>query len=246
MKRIAIIGATSLIAEQSARLWVREAVALTLVGRELSRLERIAADLRVRSPQSSIVCKVTDFADARAIASFVDDLDAEGGAQDLVLIAHGTLPDQKACEQDLVVAREALAVNGLSPVLFAEAFARRMAEKGQGTIAVIGSVAGDRGRRSNYVYGAAKSLVDRYLEGMRHRFAGTGVRVITIKPGPTDTPMTAHLKGGVKLAAPEDVAAAIVSGVEAGKPVIYAPFKWRIIMAVIRALPTVIFNRLNI
>ena len=122
-----------------------------------------------------------------------------------------------------------------------------MEKANHGTIALIGSVAGDRGRKSNYVYGAAKGLVTRYAQGLQHRFAGTGVKVVLIKPGPTDTPMTAHLKNtGAKLASVESVAKLIVDGVEVGKPVVYAPGKWWLIMMIIRHLPAIIFNKINI
>jgi len=140
---------------------------------------------------------------------------------------------------------EALAVNGISPVLFAEAFAAHMEKARTGTLALIGSVAGDRGRKSNYVYGAAKGLVTRYVQGLQHRLAGTGVKVVLIKPGPTATPMTAHLpqRG---MASVESVAGLIVKGLREGKPVIYAPPKWAIIMMVIRHLPGFVFNKLDI
>lgn len=243
--RIVIIGATSAIAEHCARLWVQDrAVDLVLVARDQPRAERIAADLRVRSPRSAVQVLASNFLDAAAIEGTAGA--AWGGGADLVLIAHGVLPDQPACEQDLAACRAALDVNALSPVLFAEAFARRMAVRGRGTLAVIGSVAGDRGRKSNYVYGAAKGMVDRYLQGLRHRFAGSGVKVAIIKPGPTDTPMTAHLKGSTSLAPVDAVARLIVDGLERGQEVIYAPGKWRLIMLVIRHLPGFVFNKMNI
>lgn len=243
--RIVIIGATSAIAEHCARFWVEDGdVELVLVARDPARTERVAADLRVRNPQARIEVLAAGFINP-------DEIDAAagaawGGGVDLVLIAHGVLPDQGACEQDLAACRAALEVNALSPVLFAEAFARRMATRKRGTLAVIGSVAGDRGRKSNYVYGAAKGLVDRYLQGLRHRFAGSGVKVVVIKPGPTETPMTAHLKGSTRLAPVEDVARDIVDGLARGKEVIYVPGKWQLIMLVIRHLPGFVFNRMNI
>lgn len=244
-KRIVIIGATSAIAEHCARLWVQGSGAdLVLVGRDRERAERVAADLRIRGPQSGVEVVTSGFLDAAEIERTVGAVWGHG--VDLVLIAHGVLPDQRACEQDLAACREALDVNALSPVLFAEAFARRMAAQNRGTLAVIGSVAGDRGRKSNYVYGAAKGLVDRYLQGLRHRFAGSGVKVAVIKPGPTDTPMTAHLKGSAKLAPVEDVARDIVKALERGQEVIYVPGKWRIIMLIIRHLPGFVFNKMNI
>lgn len=247
MQRVVIIGATSAIAEHCARLWVKNNhVNMVLVGRDLCKTERVATDLRVRSPRSNICTIETDFLDPCAIRQLVDNLVSEGPVH-TVLIAHGSLPEQEVCEQDLTVCHEALEVNGISPVLFAEAFIGYMQKAGNGRLAVIGSVAGDRGRKSNYVYGAAKGLITRYVQGLQHRLANTGVKVILIKPGPTDTPMTAHLKQqGSGLASVENVAKLIVKGVHQGKPVIYAPFKWALIMLIIRHLPRFIFNRMNI
>jgi short-subunit dehydrogenase len=172
-QRIVIIGATSAIAEHCARLWLdRHSVHLTLVGRDAARTEKVAADLRVRSAASTVTVRTADFNDPAAIRALADTI-AAGGVPQQVLIAHGSLPDQQQCQRDLGAAAEALHVNGVSPVLFAEAFAAHMETAG-GVITIIGSVAGDRGRRSNYVYGAAKGLVTRYAQGMQHRLAGSG------------------------------------------------------------------------
>lgn len=246
-KRIVIVGATSAIAEHCARLWLeKQPAALTLVGRDTQRIERVATDLKVRSPESEIRTVQAETLDPEAIKATVENI-VQSGKVDVVLIAHGSLPDQADCQDDLTACREALDVNGVSPVLYAEAFAKQMAQTNHGTIALIGSVAGDRGRKSNYVYGAAKGLVTRYAQGMQHRFADTEVKVVLIKPGPTDTPMTAHLKGkGATLASVERVAKQIVEGVEAGKPVIYAPGKWWLIMMIIRHLPAFVFMKLRI
>lgn len=217
-----------------------------LVGRDRQRTERVATDLRVRSPSSRIQTIQANFAEPDEIADVVRTIVAQG-LPDVVLIAHGSLPDQDACQQSLALARDALQVNGVSPVLFAEAFASPMGLAGRGTIAIIGSVAGDRGRKSNYIYGAAKGLVSRYAEGLQHRLAATGVSIVLIKPGPTDTPMTAELKGrGARLAPVEDVARGIVKGIDRGHSTIYVPGKWRWIMLIIRHLPAFIFNKLNI
>lgn len=246
-QNIVIVGATSAIAEHCARLWAQgKSVNLTLVGRDANRTERVATDLRVRSPQSRIGVIRAEFHSANAIQETVNAI-VEQGAIDTVLIAHGSLPDQNTCQTDLGACREALEINGVSPLLYAEAFAGHMAKSGHGTIALISSVAGDRGRKSNYVYGAAKGLVTRYAQGLQHRFAGTGVKVVLIKPGPTDTPMTAHLKAqGAKLAPVADVAKNIVAAIARGQAVTYAPGKWQLIMLIIQHLPRAIFNRLNI
>ena len=139
----------------------------------------------------------------------------------------------------------------MAPALYAEALANAMQQAGRGAVAVIGSVAGDRGRKSNYVYGAAKGLVARYMQGLQHRLAlqKSPVRAVLIKPGPTDTPMTAHLKTGTgraSMAAPEEVARCIVRGIDRGRAVVYAPGKWALIMLIVRCLPDFVFRRINL
>ena len=247
MKKIVIIGATSAIAEQCARLWSqREAVDMVLVGRNADKAERVAQDLGVRSPASCFHVVQADFIDAAAITRTVAGI-MQAGAVDLVLIAHGSLPSQPAAQANLQLCRDALEVNAISPMLFAEAFAGHMETAKHGTLVLIGSVAGDRGRKSNYIYGAAKGLVTRYAQGLQHRFAGTEVKVVLIKPGPTDTPMTTEFKQkGIKMASALDVAQCIVRGIDQGKLVIYAPTKWSIIMMVIRHLPQFIFEKMDI
>lgn len=235
------------MAEHCARLWVTESPkTMVLLGRDSAKAERVAQDLRIRSAQSVIVVETTDFLDPVKIREWVDQVCASG-VPDIVLIAHGSLPDQKECQQNLVQNQQVLHLNGVSPVLFAEAFAGHMEQANKGTLAIIGSVAGDRGRKSNYVYGSAKGLVTRYAQGLQHRLANTNVHVVLIKPGPTDTPMTAALKGkGPKMADVTTVASCIVVGIAKHKPVVYAPEKWAMIMMVIRHLPRFIFNKMDI
>lgn len=244
-RRIVVIGATSVIAQHCARQWAREPVDLLLVGRDLRRLDVVAADLRVRSPGSRVEVLAADLLDPDAIEQVVRHAAAE--PVDIALIAHGSLPDQAACQQDLAGARAALEVNGVSPVLFAEAFVQAMEQAASGCVVIIGSVAGDRGRKSNYVYGAAKGLVTRYAQGLQHRLAASPVHVMLVKPGPTETPMTAHLRSqGARMASPEDVARRIVDGVARRARVVYAPAKWWLVMMVIRHLPHFIFRKLEI
>lgn len=247
MKKIVIVGATSLMAESCARIWVgREPVRLVLIGRRPEALDRVAQDLKVRSPQSVIQTLSGDLLVAQSISTLVQRA-LEGGEPDAVLIAHGSLPEQVDCEQNLPLCEETLLINGVSPVLWAEAFAGPMQRANHGTLAILGSVAGDRGRQSNYVYGSAKGLVSRYAEGLQHRLSGTKVRVVLIKPGPTDTPMTSKFKAkGMKLAPVETVAEGIVKAMDQGTPVVYIPGKWALIMMVIRHLPRWVFHRLKI
>jgi decaprenylphospho-beta-D-erythro-pentofuranosid-2-ulose 2-reductase len=246
-KRIVIIGATSAIATHCARQWIqRGETHMTLVGRDLEKLERLAQDLRARSANSSVFVQRGSFDSAAGIQMTVDSI-ADSSQLDIVLIAHGSLSDQMQCQNDLTLCQSELVLNGVSPALYAEAFTQKMLINNRGTIVVIGSVAGDRGRKSNYVYGAAKGLVTRYIQGLQHRLAGSGIKVVLIKPGPTDTPMTSSLKEkGAKLAPVDEVAAAILLAADKGVPVAYVPKKWWLIMMIIRHLPNFIFKKMNI
>lgn len=245
--RIVVIGATAAIAEHCCRLWVqRGPTDLVLVARDAAKVERIATDLRVRGGAgTSVEVMIANFLDTADIVR-VADATAAAGRIDIVMIAHGVLTRQETCG-DIAACRESLEVNAVSPALFAEAFAGHFAKANHGTIAIIGSVAGDRGRKANYTYGAAKGFLARYAEGMEHRFAGTGVAVVLLKPGPTDTPMAAENKAnGRRLAAVEDVARTIVRGIDARKAVVYAPPIWQLVMLIVRHLPRFVFNRLSI
>ena len=246
MKKILVVGATSKIAEQCIRIWAKEPCELILLARSFEKLSAIKEDLSVRSPKSLISIHTINFNNQEDVNSFLDQ-SFEKSHIDIALIAHGSLPDQQQAQNDLDVAKNEFFVNGISPALFAGAIYQRMEKNNCGSLAVIGSVAGDRGRRSNYIYGASKSLVATYIEGLQHRAAATNISISLIKPGPTDTPMTSHLKAeGMELASSEAVAEDIVKGIAKHKPVIYTPIKWQLIMLIIRHLPRMIFNRLNI
>jgi decaprenylphospho-beta-D-erythro-pentofuranosid-2-ulose 2-reductase len=247
MRRMVIVGATSNIAEQCARLWVEKSVIdLTLIARDLSRLESIANDLKVRSPSSSLKVIRANFKDPGSIKKSIQHILKQGHV-DSVLIAHGSLPDQSACQNDVLLNADTLFINGISPVLFAEIFTTEMLSYGHGNIGIISSVASDRGRKSNYSYGSAKSMISVYVEGLQHRVAGTKVKITLIKPGPTRTRMTEHLRDlKPRLANPELVAQDIVAAMDNGVKVVYSPKKWKVIMFIIRRLPDFIFNRINI
>jgi hypothetical protein len=244
--KIVVIGATSGIAEHCCRLWLAEQPAeLVLVARDAAKVDKIAADLRVRSPASTVTTIQGDFLDRAFIQRVVDGAVATGPV-DIALIAHGWMPDNQV-GLDLATCEQILDINAVSPVLFAEAFAGHFVKTGRGTIAIIGSVAGDVTRKANYLYGASKALLTRYAQGLDHRLLGSGVKVVLIKPGPTDTPMAAaHRASGRRLASVEEVARAMVRGIDAKRPVVYAPAQWALIMFVVRHLPRFVFNRLNL
>ncbi len=245
MQRVLIMGATSAIAEAIARLYAARGAALMLIGRSADRLEAIAADLRVRGATMVQTCVL----DARAIARYEAALAgavAGLGGLDVALIAHGTLSDQKACEHSVELLADEFAVNALGAMAFAGLLANHFEAQGRGVIAAISSVAGDRGRQSNYVYGAAKAALSAYLSGLRQRLYPRGVAVVTIKPGFVSTPMTAAFPKGALWATPGAVARDIVRAIDRGTPVLYTPWFWRPVMAIIRAVPEFLFRRLRL
>ncbi len=244
-EKILIIGATSAIAEAVARLWAARRCALFLVGRREERLEAIAADLCVRGA-ASVECFTMDACDRERHAAMLDAALASLGGLDTVLIAHGSLPDQKACEASVEQTLHEIDNNGVSVVALSTRLAQHLAEQGHGCLAVIGSVAGDRGRQSNYVYGAAKGMVDIFLQGLRNRLARSGVQILTIKPGFIDTPMTAAFAKGALWRTPQAIAGDIVEAVERRRDVVYLPGFWRVIMFVIRHIPECIFKKLSL
>lgn len=246
--KILIVGGTSAIAEHCARQWIKQdACELILLGRDQEKLQRVASDLKVRSPEVEIQLQTVDFLNAAAIQNCINSINQQG-AIDLALIAHGNLPDQDRCQNDLIQCQQAIEINAVSPVLFTEIIAKHMIERNHGKLGVIGSVAGDRGRKSNYVYGASKALIDKYVQGLQHRLAliGSDVSATLIKPGPTATPMTAGISGKGKLATPEQVASDIVRGISQGKVTVYTPGKWALIMLIIRNLPFFLFKKMDI
>lgn len=241
-RKVLIVGATSAIAEAVARRLAVRGDSLLLAGRDATRLDAIAADLRVRgAPQAHI--GILDVARSDEHARFVEDAWRTHGPFDIVLIAHGTLPDQQACEASVERTLAEMNVNFIGTVSLLTVIANRMQERKSGTIAVITSVAGDRGRQSNYVYGAAKGGVSLFLQGLRHRLAPVGVKVVDIKPGFVDTPMTAAFPKGGLWATPARVAKDIVRALDRGTAVLYTPWFWRGIMWIVRAVPNALFHR---
>ncbi|HEX3397405.1 MAG TPA: SDR family oxidoreductase [Steroidobacteraceae bacterium] len=245
MKRVLIIGATSALAEATARRFAASGDALFLVGRSPQRLQAIADDLTVRGASRAQVC-VLDVRDISAYQAVLDEAWTALGGLDFALIAHGTLSDQAACQRSVAALLDEFQVNALSVMALCTLLAERFAEQKRGVIAVISSVAGDRGRGSNYVYGSAKAAVSAFTSGLRQRLRPSGVAVVTIKPGFVDTPMTANFKKGLLWATPAGVGKEIAAAMIAGTPVIYTPGFWRPVMWIIRSLPEFVFRRLSL
>jgi decaprenylphospho-beta-D-erythro-pentofuranosid-2-ulose 2-reductase len=245
MRKILIIGATSAIAQATAKLFAEQHDALFLVGRDADKLEAIAADLKVRGAHQ-VDYTALDLNEFDKHPSMLEQAEASLEGLDTVLIAHGTLDDQKACEQDFAKAEQALRTNFLSVVSLLTPIANRLEKQHYGCIAVISSVAGDRGRQSNYVYGTAKGALSLFLQGLRNRLHPANVCVVTIKPGFVDTPMTASLKKGALWAKPEIVARGIYRAIKKRKNSVYLPWFWWPIMMIIRHIPEPIFKRMKL
>jgi short-subunit dehydrogenase len=245
MKRILIMGATSAIAEATAREFARRGDSLFLVARDAQRLQAVADDLKVRGALMTHIY-LLDAKDMDRYPALLDAAAEHMGGIDAALIAHGTLSDQAACQNSIDLMLQEFTINALSFMALCTHLANRFEAQRHGVIAVIASVAGDRGRQSNYVYGSAKAAVTAFASGMRQRLFSKGVGVVTIKPGFVSTPMTAAFKKGALWASPEAVAASIVRAMDRCTPIIYTPWFWRPIMGIIKVVPEFIFRRLKI
>ena len=244
VRKTLIIGATSAMAQAVAELLAEAGAELFLVARNEERLSAMKADLTLRHG-ATVRMRGLDVRDVEKHEGIVEEAFASLGSIDLVLIAHGHLPDQSACEASPHLALETFNVNALSVISLLTLLAQRLESQGHGTLAVITSVAGDRGRRSNYVYGSAKGAVSLFLQGLRSRLHPHGVRVLTVKPGLVDTPMTAQFKKGFLWASAAQVAKGLVRSLKGSRDVVYLPRYWRWIMLVVRGIPEWVFKRLK-
>lgn len=244
MRKVMIVGATSAIAEQVARLYASRGDDLFITGRNQQRLEAVAADLKLRGA-GKVETAVLDIDELPAHPGVLERA-WSAGEIDVVLVAPGTLPDQAACETSATLTVREFSTNGLSVIAFLTLVAQRMQPQGRGTIAAISSVAGDRGRQSNYVYGAAKGALSIFLGGMRQRLAKSGIAVVTIKPGFVDTPMTREFKKGPLWANPQSVARGIIRAIDRRHNVVYLPWFWWGIMLIIRHVPEALFKRIRL
>jgi short-subunit dehydrogenase len=239
-QRVLIIGATSAIASEAAKLYAARGARLHLLGRSPEKLAALVDSLQAAAPTSA----QADFAELGDAESLVQAAVKQLGGIDVVLIAHGELGDQEASERSFAAAEAAFRTNLLSVVAFLVPLANLLEAQGSGCIGVITSVAGDRGRPRNYTYGAAKGALNIYLQGLRSRLFGAGVRVVTLKLGPVDTPMTvAHTKNAL-FARPGAVAASIVRALDAGVPEAYVPSFWGAIMPIVKNTPERVFQLL--
>lgn len=243
--RVLIIGATSAIAGETAKAYAENRARLFLTGRDAAKLAAVCDDLRVRGA-TQVETALLDVSHISRHRPVIDSAIETLGALDVVLIAHGTLPDQAGCQQRVTDTVEALQVNFTATIALLTELANYFESRRSGCIAVITSVAGDRGRQSNYVYGAAKGGVERFLQGLRNRLYRSGVTVVTIKPGLVATPMTAGMKTNPLFTSARRVGRGVQRAIERRRDVVYIPWFWRPLMAAIRSVPERIFKRLHL
>ncbi|MBT9331723.1 SDR family oxidoreductase [Paracidobacterium acidisoli] len=243
--RVLALGATSAIAEATLRPLAESGASFFLVARNAQKLSAVSDDLLTRGA-SAVTAYVMDLDDTAAHPAMLEKAAESLGTIDLALLAHGVLGEQADAEASYAAAEAILRTNFMSAVSLITWLANYFEASRQGCLAVISSVAGDRGRKSNYVYGASKGALNVFVDGVRNRIDRSGVHVLTIKPGFVATPMTAHIKPNPLFAQPEQVAKDILGAIRKRKDVIYTPPFWAIIMLILRSVPRSIFKKLNV
>lgn len=244
-RKVLILGATSAIAQETARCLHRDGDGLFLVGRDAEKLDIVVQDLRLRDT-GNVDGMAVDLNDSSRHEEIVDSAQRFLDGLDHAIVAHGVLGSQAECQESYAATEQVLRTNFLSAVSLLTILARRFEEQRKGTIVGISSVAGDRARQSNYVYGTSKGALSLFLQGLRNRLHPQGVRVITIKPGFVDTPMTEHLDKGMLFVDPATIARGIHAAVRGRRDVVYLPWFWRVIMGGIRAIPEAVFKRMRL
>ncbi|HBF13820.1 MAG TPA: short-chain dehydrogenase [Deltaproteobacteria bacterium] len=245
MKKILIIGATSSIAQETAKIFATSGAALFLVARNQEKMDILAKDLVIRGA-TQVETALFDATKMGNEEMFLKKIIQTFGDFDGVLMAHGFLPNQTECERSVEKTLETFQINALSFISLLTVLGNYFGERQKGFMAIITSVAGDRGRQSNYVYAAAKSAVHVFLQGMRQRLFKKGVHLLTIKPGYVDTPMTVGMKKNFLFASPQKIARGIVKAIEKRKDIVYLPWFWRWIMLMVRNIPEGKFKKLSL
>lgn len=244
MKNILIIGANSAIAQECAKIWTKRDEKLYLVARDQEKLEEFTKNL-IRINNKPIKTFCFDFNNLDEHVQMLNEVEKEFENIDLVLIAHGTLLDQVECQTNVEMAIKEIKNNAISTISMLTHLANRFEKKKKGTLAIISSVAGDRGRASNYVYGSSKAMVTTFASGLRQRLSKFNIKVLTIKLGLVDTPMTSKFKKNFLWSDPKNVAKKIISSIDKSKDEVYIPKFWYLIFVVIKLLPDAIFKRLK-
>lgn len=245
MKKILIFGATSEIAYCCANIWALGKNTLYLVARNNEELTKMTKDLK-KIGCNNVYGHSVDLLDFESHPFLINDADKKLGGIDIVLLAHGTLPKQKTCEISVSKTLFEISNNALSSVSLLTLLGNYFEKRKKGVIAIISSVAGDRGRSSNYIYGSSKSLITTFVSGLRQRLSKYNITVLTIKPGFVDTKMTKSFKKGILWVKPDYVARKIIWAIDNKKNQIYTPFFWRIIIFFLNLIPESLFKKMNL
>src|SRR5579883_2962259 len=243
--KVLIIGATSAIAYEAAKCFAQDGADMFLVARNAEKLASVADDLKVRGAHC-VETEVLDLSELDRHEELLGRAFSHLNGCDMLLIAHGTLGDQRKCELSVAETLREFTNNCTSVISLLTIAANYFEQQKHGCIAVISSVAGDRGRQSNYVYCTAKGAVSIFLQGLRNRLHKARVSVLTVKPGFVDTPMTAALRKGPLFARPSSVGKGIYLAMLKGRDVVYLPWFWRPIMFVVKSIPERIFKQLSL
>jgi short-subunit dehydrogenase len=243
--KLLILGATSAIAYETARCFARDGAELFLVARSPEKLEAVANDLKVRGAKR-VDTYVLDLTELEQHQDMFDAAINTLETLDMLLIAYGTLGDQKLCEESVADTMKEFTNNCTSVISLLTISANYFEQQRRGCIAVITSVAGDRGRQNNYVYGTAKAAVSTFLQGLRSRLYKAGVAVLTIKPGFVDTPMTAAHRKNILFASARTVGEGVYKAMLQKKDVVYLPWFWRPILLIVNIIPERVFKRLSL
>lgn len=242
-ERVLVVGATSDIAQEVAKIYASRKGKIFLVGRDAVRLEVVAKDLTARGADAVGIC-VADLTHLETCARAAQEAQAFLGDVQVAIMAQGVMGVQEVLTRDPLAMEALFRVNVLSFIALTSGLKDHM--KSGATLAMISSVAGDRGRQSNYVYAASKAALTAVASGMRQEMFASGINVLTIKPGFVSTKMTAHMKQGALFASPRKVASDIVAAIDKRKASIYTPFFWWGIMTIIKSIPEKIFRKLKL
>ena len=242
---ILVIGATSAIARSISRLYAIKGAKIFLLARNEERLRESTVDLKLRGA-SDVKALNYNAENTNSHPKIVDAAVQFLGSIDIALICHGNLPNQGECQADYQKAEDAIRVNGLSVISLCTEIVNQLRTQKKGTLVVITSVAGERGRQPNFIYGAAKSMVSTYLQGLRGSLLKDNIHIVDVRPGLVDSPMTAHLKKGALWSSAESIAPSIIKGIRKKRSIIYTPWYWRLIMLLVCMIPEAIFKRIKI
>ncbi|OIO29614.1 MAG: hypothetical protein AUJ18_08175 [Candidatus Hydrogenedentes bacterium CG1_02_42_14] len=244
MKRILVIGGTSAMIRESLRMFAKEGSKIYITGRTESKLTSIADELKVLGADVKEECIDLDLSDEhlnfiKRAAEYLEKID-------IAILAHGINIPQAEADSNIESGRKMIQTNFVSYVSLLTLIANQMIEQGSGKIAAIVSVAGDRGRQSNFLYGATKAALDTYLSGLRNKLHKYGIKVISIKPGYVDTPMTASFPHNPLFTSAKEAGELIFKAISVEKDIVYIPWFWRWILTIIKIIPEQIFKRMRL